>query len=41
MKKHNILLGVDSTFATPALTRPIELGRGYCDALGHQIHRRP
>ncbi|HEY2882442.1 MAG TPA: PLP-dependent aspartate aminotransferase family protein, partial [Pirellulales bacterium] len=25
-KKHNILLGVDSTFATPALTRPLELG---------------
>jgi cystathionine gamma-lyase len=25
-KKHGLLLGVDSTFATPALTRPLELG---------------
>ena len=25
-KRHNILLGVDSTFATPVLTRPLELG---------------
>jgi cystathionine beta-lyase/cystathionine gamma-synthase len=25
-KQHGILLGVDSTFATPALTRPLELG---------------
>lgn len=25
-KKHGILLGVDSTFATPVLTRPLELG---------------
>ena len=24
--RHNILLGVDSTFATPVLTRPLELG---------------
>jgi len=25
-KRHNILLAVDNTFATPALTRPLELG---------------
>ncbi|QDS98574.1 trans-sulfuration enzyme family protein [Adhaeretor mobilis] len=25
-KKHDVLLGVDSTFATPVLTRPLELG---------------
>ena len=25
-KRRNILLGVDSTFATPVLTRPLELG---------------
>ena len=25
-KKHGLLLGVDNTFATPALTRPLELG---------------
>ena len=25
-KKHNLLLGIDSTFATPALTQPLELG---------------
>ena len=25
-RKHNVLLGVDNTFATPALTRPLELG---------------
>ena len=25
-KRHDILLGVDSTFATPVLTRPLELG---------------
>jgi cystathionine beta-lyase/cystathionine gamma-synthase len=25
-KKHNLLLAVDNTFATPALTRPLELG---------------
>ena len=25
-KKHNVLYGVDSTFSTPALLRPIEFG---------------
>lgn len=25
-RRHNVLLGVDSTFATPVLTRPLELG---------------
>ncbi len=25
-RKHNVLLGVDNTFATPVLTRPLELG---------------
>lgn len=45
-KKHGILMGVDSTFATPVLTRPLELGAdivqhsatkylgGHSDALG-------
>jgi len=45
-KKHGLLLGVDSTFATPVLTRPLELGidivmhsatkylGGHSDALG-------
>lgn len=45
-KKHDILMGVDSTFATPVLTRPLELGAdivqhsatkylgGHSDALG-------
>src|SRR4029078_3151502 len=45
-RKHNLLLGVDNTFATPVLTRPLELGAdivmhsatkyigGHSDALG-------
>jgi cystathionine beta-lyase/cystathionine gamma-synthase len=45
-KRHKLLLGVDSTFATPVLTRPLELGAdivmhsatkylgGHSDALG-------
>jgi cystathionine beta-lyase/cystathionine gamma-synthase len=45
-KKHGVLLGVDNTFATPVLTRPLELGAdivmhsatkylgGHSDALG-------
>lgn len=45
-KRHNCLLGVDNTFATPVLTRPLELGAdivmhsatkyfgGHSDALG-------
>ena len=33
-KKHGILLGVDSTFATPVLTRPLELG---VDIVQHSV----
>ncbi|MEW4455915.1 PLP-dependent aspartate aminotransferase family protein [Bremerella sp. JC817] len=33
-KKHGILLGVDSTFATPVLTRPLELG---IDIVQHSV----
>lgn len=33
-KRHGILLGVDSTFATPVLTRPLELG---IDIVQHSV----
>lgn len=33
-KKHGILMGVDSTFATPVLTRPLELG---VDIVQHSV----
>ena len=33
-KKHGILLGVDNTFATPVLTRPLELG---ADIVQHSV----
>ncbi|MBA2113984.1 trans-sulfuration enzyme family protein [Bremerella alba] len=33
-KKHGVLLGVDSTFATPVLTRPLELG---IDIVQHSV----
>ena len=33
-KKHEILLGVDNTFATPVLTRPLELG---ADIVQHSV----
>ena len=33
-KKHGILLGVDATFATPVLTRPLELG---VDIVQHSV----
>jgi len=35
-KKHNILFGVDSTFATPALLRPLEFG---ADLVMHSVSK--
>ena len=40
-RRQGVLLGVDNTFATPVLTRPLGIGRRHRDALGHKVPGRP
>ena len=37
-KKHNLLHAVDSTFATPVIMRPLELGADLVVSSSHEVH---
>ena len=39
-RRHGVILGVDNTFATPVLTRPLGVRRRHRDALGHKVPGR-